>query len=117
MSAEHLKNLNTEQQDIVDHFTNKKVSSICIIAGAGVGKTKTIIAGIVDMIKVHKRNPEFFLVTTFTKNAASELKERLLDHLSESEVDKVVGTDQALTEQTSDSMSRYTSALSSHVFK
>jgi len=36
---------------------------------------------------------------------------------SESEVDKVVGTDQALTEQTSDSMSRYTSALSSHVFK
>ena len=36
---------------------------------------------------------------------------------SESEVDKVVGTDQALTEHTSDSMSRYTSALSSHVFK
>ena len=36
---------------------------------------------------------------------------------SESEVDKVVGTDQALTEQTSDPMSRYTSALSSHVFK
>jgi len=36
---------------------------------------------------------------------------------SESEVDKVVGTDQALTEQTSNSMSRYTSALSSHVFK
>ena len=36
---------------------------------------------------------------------------------SESEVDKVVGTEQALTEQTSDSMSRYTSALSSHVFK
>ena len=36
---------------------------------------------------------------------------------SESEVDKVVGTEQALIEQTSDSMSRYTSALSSHVFK
>ena len=36
---------------------------------------------------------------------------------SESEVDKVVGTDQALTEHVSDSMSRYTSALSSHVFK
>ena len=36
---------------------------------------------------------------------------------SESEVDKVVGTDQALTEHASDSMSRYTSALSSHVFK
>ena len=36
---------------------------------------------------------------------------------TESEVDKVVGTDQALTEHASDSMSRYTSALSSHVFK
>ena len=35
---------------------------------------------------------------------------------SESEVDKVVGTDQALSED-SDPMSRYTSALSSHVFK
>lgn len=35
---------------------------------------------------------------------------------SESEVDKIVGTDQAISED-SDPMARYTSALSSHVFK
>jgi len=35
---------------------------------------------------------------------------------SESEVDKIVGTEQAISED-SDPMSRYTSALSSHVFK
>jgi len=36
---------------------------------------------------------------------------------SESEVDKIIGTDQALIESASDSMSRYTSALNSSVFK
>lgn len=36
---------------------------------------------------------------------------------STSEVDKIVGTEQALTENTSDSMARYTSALNSNVFK
>jgi hypothetical protein len=35
---------------------------------------------------------------------------------SESEVDKIVGTEQAISED-SDPMARYTSALSSHVFK
>lgn len=36
---------------------------------------------------------------------------------STSEVDEIVGTEQALTENTSDSMARYTSALNSNVFK
>ena len=36
---------------------------------------------------------------------------------STSDVDKIVGTEQALTENTSDSMARYTSALNSNVFK
>lgn len=35
---------------------------------------------------------------------------------STSEVEEIVGTDQGLTEEASDSMARYTSALSSHVF-
>ena len=36
---------------------------------------------------------------------------------STSDVDKIVGTEQALTENVSDSMARYTSALNSNVFK
>lgn len=36
---------------------------------------------------------------------------------STSEVDEIVGTEQALTENTSESMARYTSALNSNVFK
>jgi len=90
---DHLINLNDEQHDIVNTFVNTDISSVCIVAGAGVGKTKTIVAGIINMIKIHRRNPEYFLITTFTRNAAAELKERLLEHLTETQVSKMtIGT-------------------------
>lgn len=46
-----------------------------IIAGAGTGKTKTLIARIVELTKYYKNNEIVGL--TFTNKAASEMKERL----------------------------------------
>jgi len=67
MSMNYLTKLNMDQRDIVDQFVSSSVSSICIVAGAGVGKTSTIVAGIINMIKNHRRNPELFFITTFTR--------------------------------------------------
>ena len=89
----YLTKLNMDQRDIVDQFVSSSVSSICIVAGAGVGKTSTIVAGIINMIKNHRRNPELFFITTFTRNASTELKERLLEYLTPIEVGKMtIGT-------------------------
>ena len=52
MNDEYLTKLNKDQLIIINDnsFLNSK-SAICIIACAGSGKTTTIIAKIVDMIK------------------------------------------------------------------
>ena len=93
MNTDHLANLNEDQQDIINAFVSTDISSMCIVAGAGVGKTKTIVAGIINMIKVHRRNPEYFIITTFTRNASAELRERLLEYLPETHVNKMtIGT-------------------------
>lgn len=46
-----------------------------IIAGAGTGKTKTLIARIVELTKYYKTSEIIGL--TFTNKAATEMKERL----------------------------------------
>ncbi|MCR5720028.1 MAG: ATP-dependent helicase [Lachnospiraceae bacterium] len=51
---------------------------LLVCAGPGSGKTATIIGRISHLINDLKVNPQFLLVVTFTKKAASELKERCL---------------------------------------
>ncbi len=48
-----------------------------IIAGAGTGKTTTVVAKIKYLIKSAKRAPEEILVLSFTNASASEMKERI----------------------------------------
>lgn len=82
-------NLSPEQCDIV--LSNNK--AMCIIACAGAGKTKTIIAKIIYMINDLNCLPEEFFITTFTVNATNEIKHRLLEYLSEEIVSKMkIGT-------------------------
>ena len=52
---------------------------LLILAGAGTGKTTTIIARIEHLIKYKKSNPSSILVLTFTKKATENLKNKLLD--------------------------------------
>ena len=83
----YITKLNTDQLAIVyDNIFVKKKNAICIIASAGSGKTTTIISKIIYMIKKLFCNPTHFFITTFTRNAASELKQRLKEWLTDKEI-------------------------------
>ena len=90
----YLDKLNPEQYTIATNteFLDSKYS-MCVIACAGSGKTTTIISKIIHMIKDLDCKPEHFFITTFTRNAAGELKERLAEWLSESQIEQMtIGT-------------------------
>jgi DNA helicase-2/ATP-dependent DNA helicase PcrA len=95
MEKIYLTKLNLEQLQIAtnNEFLNCSKYAMCIIACAGSGKTTTIISKIIYMIKDLKCDPEHFFITTFTRNAAGELKERLYEYLTEKQVDQMtIGT-------------------------
>ncbi len=48
-----------------------------IIAGPGSGKTKTLITRALNLLIVHRVNPENILLCTFTEKAARQLRDRL----------------------------------------
>ena len=49
-------------------------SPLMIIAGAGTGKTTTIVGRIANLIKVHNIAPKSILAMTYTVRAAEHLK-------------------------------------------
>ena len=90
----YIDKLNPEQLAIVTNckFNDDKYAMF-IIACAGSGKTTTIISKIIHMIKDLNCKPEHFFITTFTRNAAGELKDRLGEYLSEKQIDQMtIGT-------------------------
>ncbi|WCA22581.1 ATP-dependent helicase [Candidatus Phytoplasma oryzae] len=74
-----IKNLNEEQKKIIED----KKNSIYVLAGAGTGKTKTLISKIIFLLKELKIQKENILAITFTNNAAQEMKNRLQEILKE----------------------------------
>lgn len=50
---------------------------VMVFAGAGTGKTKTLIARIINMVQNEHINPRNILAITFTKKATAEMRERL----------------------------------------
>lgn len=73
-----LKDLNKEQLKAATSISGP----VLILAGAGSGKTKTIISRTALLIASKKANPENILVMTFTNKAAREMKERGIKILS-----------------------------------
>jgi DNA helicase II / ATP-dependent DNA helicase PcrA len=72
--------LNSQQIAIVEHVLSERVTVVS--AGAGSGKTRTLVAAVVELIaRGHAQVDEFALVT-FTVKAAEELHARLRDELS-----------------------------------
>ncbi len=53
---------------------------ILVLAGAGSGKTKTLIDKIRFFINKKKINPKNILAITFTKDAIGEIQDRLIEH-------------------------------------
>jgi len=68
-----LNNLNSRQREAADYFKGASI----ILAGAGSGKTRVLIAKVINLIKNHHVNPKSILMITFTNKAASEMKTRI----------------------------------------
>ena len=69
---DYLSVLNPEQYEAVTHTG----SPLLILAGAGSGKTRVITTKIAYLIEEHNIEPWKILAVTFTKKAATEMKER-----------------------------------------
>lgn len=71
--------LNEEQRKAV----TAPIGPVLVLAGAGTGKTRALIARVAYLITEVKAAPENILVVTFTNKAAGELNERLVEMLGE----------------------------------
>ena len=68
-----LETLNEEQQKAVKHFDGPAL----VIAGAGSGKTRTVVQRVAYLMSEHEVYPQQILAVTFTNKAAGEMKERV----------------------------------------
>ena len=74
-----MSELNPSQQAIADFLDGMLV----VDAGPGTGKTHTIVERYVNLISREDVSPRDVLLLTFTRNAASEMEERIKKALSE----------------------------------
>lgn len=75
-----LSALNEKQKDAVV----SEVKRLLVLAGAGSGKTKTLLQKLIYLIEDKGVSPSSILAITFTKNAANEMLDRLIISADES---------------------------------
>lgn len=78
-------NLNENQQKAVDCVDK----SVFVTAGPGSGKTRVLTQRVINLIKNHGISPTEITCLTFTRNAASQMKERLTKTLGEAVTKKL----------------------------
>lgn len=71
-----LTELNEQQREAV----LSEAKRICVIAGPGCGKTKTLVSRVVNLVSQRSFNPRSILLLTFSKKAIKEIRNRL-EHL------------------------------------
>lgn len=70
----NLENLNSQQRKAVKSDAGR----ILVLAGAGAGKTKTLLQKLIYLIEEKSVSPANILTVTFSKNAANEIIDRLI---------------------------------------
>lgn len=83
-----LTSLNPSQQEAVRHFEGPAL----VVAGAGSGKTRTVVHRIAYLLRERRVYPAEILAVTFTNKAAGEMKERLEKMVGRSAKDLWVST-------------------------
>jgi superfamily I DNA/RNA helicase len=87
MSSFRLYDLNPEQQSAATHENGP----LLILAGAGTGKTRTIVARITWLVSTGTPASKI-LAVTFTNKAAREMKERIRGMLNEDQADEITAS-------------------------
>ncbi|MCW1920617.1 UvrD-helicase domain-containing protein [Rhodobacter sp. KR11] len=77
--AEYLNDLNPAQREAVEALDGP----VLMLAGAGTGKTKALVARIIHLVRTGRAYPNQILAVTFTNKAAREMKNRILAQLGE----------------------------------
>ncbi|HEY0673914.1 MAG TPA: UvrD-helicase domain-containing protein [Longimicrobiales bacterium] len=77
--SQHLRGLNPEQRAAVQHVNGP----LLILAGAGTGKTKTLVHRIAHLIRAADVEPQHIVGVTFTNRAADEMRERVQSYIGE----------------------------------
>lgn len=73
--AQLLDALDPDQRQVAEHLEG----ALCVLAGAGTGKTRAITYRIAHGVAVGAYQPTQVLAVTFTKRAAGEMRSRLAD--------------------------------------
>jgi DNA helicase-2/ATP-dependent DNA helicase PcrA len=73
MDSNILRHLNIKQKESVINYSGPAV----ILAGAGSGKTRVLVAKVIYLIKEKNINPLSIVMMTFTNKAATEMKRRI----------------------------------------
>ena len=90
-----LGNLNEKQREAVISEDKR----LLVLAGAGSGKTKTLLQKLIYLIEEKNINPSNILAITFTKNAANEMVDRLIISADDTEKYAEILTDKNRTEK------------------
>lgn len=97
-----LSSLNPEQRSAV----LDKQKRLLVLAGAGAGKTKTLIHKILHLVFEQHVEPSAILAITFTRNAANEMVDRLVVHADTTGQYAALLNDRTLTAEEKDKARR-----------